>query len=73
VIWVEEPDWDPDSDSAISVATQTASLQFANTPHSVTTTTFDDAGNVATSPLSVTNASATLTVSDNVTIVDITP
>lgn len=73
VIWVEQPDWNPDTDSAISVPTQTASLRFANTPRGVTATTFDDAGNVATSQVSVTNGGATLTVSDNVTIVDITP
>ncbi|HTJ27024.1 MAG TPA: hypothetical protein VMA36_12775 [Candidatus Limnocylindria bacterium] len=73
VIWVEEPDWDPDTDTALPVATATATLQFTNTPHSVTATTFNDTGNVSTAPLAVTANSATLTVSDNVTIVDITP
>lgn len=72
VLWVEQPDWDPTSNTTIPVAPETATLTFANVPHGVTQTTFNDTGNVSTSTLT---ASKTMTVSANinVTILDITP
>jgi hypothetical protein len=73
VVWVEQPDWNPDTNATIIVPTQTASLNFTAAPHTVTATTFDDSGNVTTAPLSVTNNTVSVTASDNVTIVDITP
>jgi hypothetical protein len=72
VLWVEAPDWNVDAQSALAVARQNATLSFAAAPRTVTVTTFDDGGNVTTSPLT---AAKTLVVSagPNPTIVDITP
>jgi hypothetical protein len=73
VLWIEQPEWDPDTSSAISVAPQTVTLSFARAPSALASTVFDDGGNVATSTLAAPGGTATLQVSAGPTIVDVTP
>ena len=70
VLWVEAPEWDPTTSTAIALASQTATLTFARTPASVAATSFDDAGNATTHTVS---GNGTVTVTGSPTIVDITP
>jgi hypothetical protein len=73
VLWVEQPEWDPDTSAAITVAPQTATLTFTQTPSAVTATTFDDGGNVATTSVSASGGKLTLQITAGPSIVDITP
>jgi hypothetical protein len=73
LLWVEQPEWDPDTSAAITVAAQTATLTFAQTPSAVAATTFDNGGNVATTSVPASAGKVTLQVTGSPTIVDITP
>jgi hypothetical protein len=47
-LWLEAPEWDPGTNSPIMLSPQPTQVTFGNTPSSVRTTSFDDAGNVTT-------------------------
>ena len=69
VLWVEASEWDPTTGHAVTVAPQTATLTFARAPSALTSTVFDDNGNVSTTAINA----GTVTVTASPTIVDITP
>ena len=69
VLWVEASEWDPTTGHVVTVAPQTATLKFAHAPSALTSTVFDDAGNVSTTAINA----GTVTITASPTIVDITP
>jgi hypothetical protein len=73
ILWVEQPEWDPNTSTALTVATQTATLTFAKIPSAVAATTFDNGGNVATTSVAASGGKVTLQITASPTIVDITP
>jgi hypothetical protein len=73
LLWVEQPEWDPDTSATIPVASQTANLTFAKTPSAVAATTFDNGGNVATTSVAASGGKVTLQITASPTIVDISP
>ena len=73
VIWVEQPEWNPNTSATIPVAPQAVTLSFAHAPSALAATVFDDGGNVSTSTLAASAGTATLQVTGSPTIVDITP
>jgi hypothetical protein len=73
VLWVEQPEWDPNTSATIPIAPQTVTLSFAAAPAALSATVFDDGGNVTTSPLAASAGTASLPVTGSPTIVDITP
>jgi hypothetical protein len=73
VLWLEEPSWDPVNVAPIAVTPESIGLEL-NGAHTTTTAyQFDSNGNVSTINLTMNGYWANLTVSDQVTIVKITP
>lgn len=73
ILWVEQPEWDPNKLTAIAVAAQPVQLTFAHAPSALAATVFNDAGDVTTSALTPSNGTTSLTITASPTIVDITP
>jgi hypothetical protein len=73
VLWLEEPSWDPVNVAALAVQPENITLELDGADTATTAYQFDDSGNVTTVPLTMDQYDTSLTVSDQVTIVKITP
>lgn len=73
ILYVEAQEWDPVTQTAIAVTPQPVTLSFMKNPTSLTLTTFTDNGTTQTTSLAVSGGQATLTATNQVQIVDITP
>ena len=72
VLWNDVDEWDPNSNTAISVGPASTTVQFTNAPSSLKVTTFDNSGNTSTSSLG-SQTSTSLSVDGAATILDIVP
>jgi hypothetical protein len=73
ILWVEASEWNALTATATSVAPQPVTLTFLKTPSSLTQTTIGDDGTTQQSALTVTAGKTTLTATNDVQIIDITP
>jgi hypothetical protein len=71
VLWLEVPGSNPDTDTAITVPSQSATLTLASAPKTSKAVTIGDDGNLSNVSLSGSGTTITLPVSDRVTIVDL--
>ncbi len=74
-IWLEMPDWITANNAGgdITVPNQTVTLNTSNKFSSAGLQTMDDNGNLTTAPLSWNGQSATVSVSDKVSLITLTP
>ena len=72
ILWAEAQEWNPDTRGPISVSSRPVTLTFANLPRAMSSTTFDDNGEVATTNMTAAR-SVTLQISGTPTMLDITP
>ncbi|MFZ2020923.1 MAG: hypothetical protein WBA18_21635 [Terracidiphilus sp.] len=73
VLWLEEPSWDPVNAAPISVTPENITLELNGAYTTITAYQFDDTGNVSPIDLTMSTYYASLTVTDQLTIVQITP
>lgn len=71
VLWLEVPSWDPVKAAPVSVSPETVSLELPSTYPAPTAYQFDINGNISRTTLSGNPAS--LNISDQITIIQITP
>ncbi len=72
ILWDEAQEWNPDTRQPISISPRPVTLTFSNVPHAMSSTTFDENGEVATTNVSAAR-SVTVRISGTPTMVDITP
>jgi hypothetical protein len=72
VLWLEVPSWDPVLVSPVSVTPESISLELNGAYTATTAYQFDTSGNVSSSSLAMDGYSTSLSVSDQITIVQIT-
>jgi hypothetical protein len=73
VLWLEEPSWNPVNAAPIAVAPENITLELNGAYKTTTAYQFDSNGNSGTLDLKMNTYYANLTVSDQITIVKITP
>lgn len=73
VLWLEEPSWDPANVVSIPVAAENIGIQLSGGYTTTTNYQFDSTGNVVLFPQSTVGGLASLTVTDQVSIVRIVP
>jgi hypothetical protein len=73
ILWVEAAEWDPVAQTAIAVTPQPVTLTFMKNPTSLNVLTFNDDGSTQTGTLTATGGQATLSATNQVKIIDITP
>jgi hypothetical protein len=73
ILWVEAPEWDPTTNTALSVAAQSATLTFASTPSSATMTQFSDTGAMQSSALSASAMKASFSVTNQLEVMTLHP
>ena len=73
VLWLEEPSWDPANVVSIPVAPENIGIQLSGGYTTTTNYQFDSTGNVVLFPQSTVGGLASLTVTDQVSIVRIVP
>jgi hypothetical protein len=73
VLWLEQPSWDPVNVAPIQVAPQNISLQLGGAYKTVTNYQFDSNGNVTPVNQPMNGNVANLTVSDQISIIQIVP
>jgi len=73
VLWLEVPSWDPVLVQPVTVTPESISLELNGAYDATTAYQFDTNGNVSSSSLTMDGYSTSLPVSDQITIVQITP
>ena len=73
VLWLEEPSWDPVNAAPITVSPEDITLELNGAYTASTAYQFDTTGNVSPSTLTTNGYNTSLTVTDQVTIVQISP
>ena len=71
MLWLEEPSWDPVNAAPISVTPENITLELNGAYTTITAYQFDDTGNVSPIDLTMSTYYASLTVTDQLTIVQI--
>ena len=73
ILWVEAQEWNPVTATPIAVTPQPVTLTFMKTPTALNVLTFADDGTTQAAALSTTAGQATLSATNQVKIIDITP
>lgn len=73
ILWVEAQEWNPVTSTPIVVSPQPVTLTFMQNPTSLNVTTFNDDGTTQQTSLAASGGQATLTATNQVKIIDITP
>jgi len=73
VLWLEEPSWDPVNVAPVAVTPESIGIELNGAYATETAYQFDSSGNVSQSSLAMDGYWANLTVTDQLTIVQITP
>ena len=71
-LWLEEPEWDPVTNSPVALLPQPTQVTFGNTPSSIRTTSFDDAGNITAGTVAPTSM-LSMAVGGSPILVDVAP
>jgi hypothetical protein len=73
VLWLEVPSWNPASAAPVAVTPESITLELNGAYSAATAYQFDNAGNVTSSALTMNGYNTSLSISDQLTIVHITP
>lgn len=73
ILWVEASEWNPVTASPVAVSPEPVTLTFMKNPSSLNVLTFGDDGTTQAGTLTATGGQATLTATNQVKIIDITP
>ena len=73
VLWLEEPSWDPVNVAPIAVSPENISINLGSSFAATTDNQFDSNGNVSSFKQSMNGSSTSLTVTDQVSVVQIVP